>query len=108
MKRTAFFVNASRGNLVDESALVTALDEGRIAGCAMDVGRTPDQMPTPALAAHPKVIATPHIGGLTPEAVAHQALETVAQVREILATGDRMGRSTPEEVRCLDARYFRR
>jgi D-3-phosphoglycerate dehydrogenase len=84
MKPTAFFVNASRGNLVDEAALQRALDEGRIAGCAMDVGRAPDQMPTPALARHPQVIATPHIGGLTPEAIAHQALETVAQVAEIL------------------------
>jgi D-3-phosphoglycerate dehydrogenase len=84
MKSTAFFVNASRGNLVDEGALEKALDGGRIAGCAMDVGRASDQMPTPALARHPKVIATPHIGGLTPEAIAHQALETVAQVGEIL------------------------
>jgi D-3-phosphoglycerate dehydrogenase len=41
-------------------------------------------MPTPDLAFHPKVIATPHIGGLTPDAIEHQALETVAQVREIL------------------------
>ena len=84
MKRTAFFINASRGNLVDEAALKRALDEGRIAGCALDVGRAPDQMPTPDLASHPKVIATPHIGGLTPDAIEHQALETVAQVREIL------------------------
>ena len=84
MKSDAFFVNASRGSLVDEAALLRALDRGRIAGCAMDVGRAGDQMPSPALARHPKVIATPHIGGLTPQATAHQALETVAQVAEIL------------------------
>jgi D-3-phosphoglycerate dehydrogenase len=84
MKSGALFVNASRGNLVDEAALLCALDEGRIGGCAMDVGRAPDQMPSPELARHPKVIATPHIGGLTPQATAHQALETVAQVAEIL------------------------
>ena len=84
MKPTAFFINASRGELVDEPALADALDAGRIAGCALDVGRAPDQMPTPALARHPKVLATPHVGGLTPPAVAHQALETVAQVAEIL------------------------
>jgi D-3-phosphoglycerate dehydrogenase len=41
-------------------------------------------MPSPALARHAKVLATPHIGGLTPQATAHQALETVAQVAEIL------------------------
>ena len=85
MKPGAFFINASRGNLVDEAALRRALDSGRLAGCAMDVGRAADQMPTPALAAHPKVIATPHIGGLTPPAIEHQALETVAQAAEILA-----------------------
>jgi D-3-phosphoglycerate dehydrogenase len=84
MKSGAFFVNASRGNLVDEAALLRALDSGRLAGCAMDVGRDHDQKPSPLLARHPKVVATPHIGGLTPQATEHQALETVAQVAEIL------------------------
>ena len=84
MKRGAWFVNASRGNLVDEAALAEALDSGHLAGCAMDVGRAPDQMPTPALARHPKVIATPHVAGLTPQAIEHQSLETVAQAAEIL------------------------
>ncbi|MBL6076834.1 hydroxyacid dehydrogenase [Belnapia sp. T18] len=80
MKRGAFFINPSRGNLVDEAALRAALDAGQLAGCAMDVGRAPDQMPTPELAAHPKVIATPHVGGLTPAAIEHQAFDTVRQV----------------------------
>ena len=84
MKPGAFFINPSRGNLVDETALLHALDSGHIGGCAMDVGRAPDQMPTPALAKHPKVIATPHLAGLTPPAIEHQALETVAQAAEIL------------------------
>ena len=84
MKPTAYFINASRGDLVDEMALEQALDKGSIAGCAIDVGRAPDQMPTPRLARHPKVIATPHVGGLTPQAAEHQALETVAQVAAIL------------------------
>ncbi len=84
MRPGAFFINASRGNLVDEAALLRALENGRIAGCALDVGRAPDQKPAPELARHPKVIATPHIGGLTPQATAHQALETVAQVADIL------------------------
>jgi D-3-phosphoglycerate dehydrogenase len=86
MKPGAFFVNLARGNLVDESALLGALDAGPLAGAAMDVGRAPDQMPTPALAAHPKVIATPHVGGLTPQAAQHQAFDTVRQV-EALARG---------------------
>ncbi|AOB29983.1 2-hydroxyacid dehydrogenase [Bordetella sp. H567] len=84
MKREAVFINASRGELVDEEALRDALDSGTIAGCALDVGRAQDQMPSLGLAAHPRVIATPHIGGLTPQAAEHQAMDTVAQVRAIL------------------------
>jgi D-3-phosphoglycerate dehydrogenase len=84
MMSSAFFINVSRGNLVDEAALEEALGAGTIAGCAMDVGRAPDQMPSPRLAGLPKVIATPHIGGLVPQAIAHQALETTRQVAEIL------------------------
>jgi D-3-phosphoglycerate dehydrogenase / 2-oxoglutarate reductase len=84
MQADAFFINLSRGNLVDEQALAAALREGRIAGAAMDVGRAPDQMPSPALAALPNVIATPHIGGLTPQAIEHQAAETVRQVAAII------------------------
>lgn len=84
MQKHAFFINLSRGNLVDEAALSEALREHRIAGAAMDVGRAPDQMPTPELARLPNVIATPHIGGLTPQAIEHQALETVRQVAAII------------------------
>lgn len=80
MKPGACFINASRGELVDDAALLDALRAGRLAGCALDVGRAPDQMPADALAAHPLVLATPHIGGLTRAAVEHQAFETVAQL----------------------------
>jgi D-3-phosphoglycerate dehydrogenase len=84
MKPGAFFINASRGNLVDEDALLAALDAGTLAGCALDVGRATDQMPSARVTAHPRVIATPHIGGLTLPAIEHQAMETVAQVAEIM------------------------
>jgi len=93
MKPSAYFINLSRGNLVDEAALEHALEERRIAGAAMDVGRAPDQKPSPRLARRADVIATPHIAGLTPEAIEHQAFDTVKQVRELLA-----GRMPPGAV----------
>ena len=80
MKRDAVFINVSRGNLVDEAALAAAVTEGRIAGAAIDVGRAADQMPTPAIARLPGVIATPHVGGLTRPAIEAQSLHTVEQV----------------------------
>ena len=85
MRRGACFINLSRGELVDEAALATALDRGEIAGAAMDVGRAPDQRPSPFLAARADVIATPHIGGLTLEAAEHQAFDTVRQVAALAA-----------------------
>jgi D-3-phosphoglycerate dehydrogenase / 2-oxoglutarate reductase len=84
MQPHAFFINLSRGNLVDETALAAALRENRIAGAAVDVGRARDQMPTMDLAKLPNVIATPHIGGLTPPAIESQSLETVRQVEAII------------------------
>jgi D-3-phosphoglycerate dehydrogenase len=85
MQRHAFFINASRGERVDEQALVDALDQGLLAGCALDVGHAQEQMPTQVIAAHPKIIANPHIGGLTPQAAEHQAMDTVHQVQALLA-----------------------
>jgi D-3-phosphoglycerate dehydrogenase / 2-oxoglutarate reductase len=84
MRPHAFFINLSRGNLVDEAALIAALRENRIAGAALDVGRARDQMPTAELAKLPNVIATPHIGGLTPPAIESQSLETVGQVAAMI------------------------
>jgi D-3-phosphoglycerate dehydrogenase len=84
MKPGALFVNASRGELVDEDALVDALERGHLAGAAVDVGMAPDQMPSFELASRPDVVATPHVGGLTDAAAEHQAMETVRQTEAIL------------------------
>ncbi|HEY4956235.1 MAG TPA: NAD(P)-dependent oxidoreductase [Caldimonas sp.] len=103
MRRGAFFVNAARGELVDDGALLAALDSGQLGGAALDVGRAPDQMPAAALARHPRVIATPHIGGLTLAATEHQALETVEQLARLLR-----GELPPGAVNAADASRWRR
>jgi D-3-phosphoglycerate dehydrogenase / 2-oxoglutarate reductase len=96
MKPSAYFINLSRGNLVDEAALTAALDGKRIAGAALDVGRAQDQMPSLALAGRADVIATPHTAGLTPDAAEHQAFDTVNQVKELLAGRMPPGAANPQ------------
>lgn len=85
MKPSAYFLNLSRGNLVDETALMQALEKKQIAGAAMDVGRAFDQKPSLDLARRSDVIATPHTAGLTPDAIEHQAFDTVNQVADLVA-----------------------
>lgn len=85
MRPGAVLINVSRGELLDEDAVGEALDSGRLGGLAIDVGRAPDQRPSPALATRPGVVATPHLGGLTPENADAQAASSVEQVAAILA-----------------------
>ena len=63
MRRTAFLVNVARGSVVDEPALVRALEEGWIAGAALDVFETEPLPATSPLWAMENVIVTPHIAG---------------------------------------------
>jgi len=85
VRHGTMLVNVSRGELLDEAAVAAALDSGALGGLAMDVGQAPDQRPSPELARRPGVLATPHLGGLTPENADAQAASSVEQVRAILA-----------------------
>lgn len=80
MQPGTLLVNVSRGELLDEDAVADALDAGHLGGLAMDVGRAADQRPSAELARRPGVVATPHLGGLTPENADAQAYSSVEQV----------------------------
>ena len=77
MKPTAYIINTARGGLVDEAALVKALDEGKLAGAALDVF-VEEPTKNEALYKHPKVSVTPHIGGSTEEAQGRIGAEIVS------------------------------
>jgi glyoxylate reductase len=67
MKPSAYLVNTSGGDVVDEPALITALRERRIAGAGLDVMQTEPLDPAHALCSLPNVILQPHAGSATVE-----------------------------------------
>lgn len=83
MKPTARIINVARGGLVDEDALIQALDDDKLAGAAIDVF-TKEPLEDYRLALHPKIVATPHLGASTVEAQAAVTREVVEQVLTVL------------------------
>jgi phosphoglycerate dehydrogenase-like enzyme len=81
MKRTAYLINTARGGLIDEVALLEALEAGNIAGAALDVFQTAQQ-PNRALIEHPRVIATPRIGASTDDAHLAASITLAEQIIE--------------------------
>ena len=83
MKDGVRIVSAARGGIIDEAALVTALNSGKVAGAALDVfGQEPPGL-TEAVS-HPRVIATPHIGAQTVEAQSRASEDIAAEVLSAL------------------------
>lgn len=80
MKPGSFFLNLSRGELVEEDALQAALDSGHLRGAGLDVGRARDQQPSRRFFNRPDVVLMPHVGGVTVGARAHQAQDTIRQI----------------------------
>jgi D-3-phosphoglycerate dehydrogenase len=85
MKRTAYLINLSRGPVVDESALVEALHQGRIAGAGLDVFEVEPLPPGHPLLILDNVVFTPHFAGGTVEAKQRQSMAVAKQVLQIVA-----------------------
>jgi phosphoglycerate dehydrogenase-like enzyme len=67
MQPSSLFLNVGRGGLVDEDALIAALDRGHLAHASLDVVREEPLSPDSPIWTHPKITLTPHISALTPQ-----------------------------------------
>ena len=85
MKKTAFLVNTSRGGVIDEAALASALQNGTIAGAALDVFEK--EPPTGPILTAPNTILTPHIGGQMEEAQTNAIVVIGEKVRAFFSSG---------------------
>jgi D-3-phosphoglycerate dehydrogenase len=86
MKKGVRILNCARGGVVDEAALLAALERGHVAGAGLDVFEEEPPVDL-SLVRHPRVIATPHIGAATKEAQASVAREAAEVMRDFLTAG---------------------
>ncbi|MBL7221632.1 MAG: phosphoglycerate dehydrogenase [Phycisphaerae bacterium] len=90
MKPTVRLVNAARGGIINVDELLKALEEGRVAGAAIDVwsSEPPESETEQKLIQHPNVLAVPHLGASTAEAQEQVALDAAQQLVEALRGGE--------------------
>ena len=86
-KPGALLINTSRGGVVDEEALYRALTEGKLAGAACDVWRREPPAPDHPLVGLPNVVATPHLGANTDEALERVGVRAVEELFTVLDGG---------------------
>jgi D-3-phosphoglycerate dehydrogenase len=84
MRPSAFLVNCARGELVDQAALLDALDQGKLGGAGIDVYPSEPVSPDDPLPRHPRILATPHLGASTVEAQANVAVLIAEEVLAVL------------------------
>jgi D-3-phosphoglycerate dehydrogenase / 2-oxoglutarate reductase len=86
MKKGVRIINCARGGLIDEHALKAAIDNGHVAGAALDVFET-EPAKENILFGNEKIVATPHLGASTTEAQENVALQVAEQISDYLLTG---------------------
>ncbi|UCD23167.1 MAG: hypothetical protein JSW51_08885 [Gemmatimonadota bacterium] len=91
MKATAVLVNTARGGLIDDAALVAALDAGKLGGAALDVFESEPLAAGSPLRSSEKVVLTPHLAASTVEAQKRVSLEVCESVKRALTAGDVTG-----------------
>ncbi|WIY25734.1 NAD(P)-dependent oxidoreductase [Parasedimentitalea psychrophila] len=84
MKTGAILVNVSRGPVIDEDAVIGALQAGKLAGAALDVFSGQPLPPDHPIFSQPNVILTPHMAGITEESMYRMGAGVVAEVRRIV------------------------
>ena len=87
VRRGVLLVNAARGGIVDEDALLEALAEGRVGGAGLDVFVEEPAKPGHPLIAHERVICTPHLGASTEQAQVNVSIAVAEQIRDFLLQG---------------------
>ena len=85
MKDGAILVNVARGGVVDEAALLTALDSGKLSYAVLDVQKQEPPLADDPLMKHPKVLLTPHMASNTQESMARMALHAAWQIHKVLS-----------------------
>jgi len=106
LKTGSFLINCASGGLLDEAALLAALDEGRLAGAALDVfSQEPvgDDALLHRLLAHERVLATPHLGASTREAQERVGIEVAWNVLSALRGDTLFGALPPSYTRSSPA-----
>ncbi|MBC7347602.1 MAG: hydroxyacid dehydrogenase [Clostridia bacterium] len=85
MKKTSFLINTARGGVLDENALEEALQEGRIAGAALDVFESEPPNPRKGLFSCPNLLVTPHMAALTDQSLVRMAVEAATGIADYFA-----------------------
>lgn len=98
MKDRAYFVNTARGELVDQPALVAALESGRLGGAALDVFSPEPPDPADPFPGRADVVGTPHLAGASRQVAQESAAKVAAAVAGYLRTGELAHCANPDAL----------